>query len=130
LELVEWGGITGVASRDGQTVDPQSLSMEGGANLNIEGRMMLRDPSSNTVFFGTDGDLTSAIAADYDLVRDVLSEDDQFKSNPRMGFLSYTSEPIYDILGGTYDDFNGEALPDCQNENCKLITKVASSTWY
>jgi hypothetical protein len=76
LETIEFGGITGVASRDGQNVDPTSLSMEGGANINIEGRLMLRDASSNTVFFGTTGSLTTAISSDYDLVRDILSEDD------------------------------------------------------
>jgi len=104
--------------------------MCGGADLNIEGRKMLRDPSANTVFFGVTGDLTTAISADYDLLASALSENDQFRSNTQSGFLAYTSDPIWTLLGGDYDSFNGEALPNCDVENCNLEVKVASGDWY
>jgi hypothetical protein len=130
LETINQGGLTGIASRDNQSVDPSKLSMCGGADLNIEGRKMLRDPSANTVFFGVTGDLTTAISSEYDLLASALSENDQFRSNTQQGFLAYTSEPIWDILGGEWDNFNGEALPNCVTENCKMETKAAAADWY
>lgn len=92
---------------------------------------MLRDPSSNIVFFNVAGDLANTMDADYDLLGSALSENDQFRSNTQEGFLAYSSDAIWDLIPGSdYDSFNGEALPNCNTENCNFETKVLAADWY
>jgi hypothetical protein len=61
----------------------------------------------------------------------ILLENDQFRSNTQEGFLAYSSDAIWDLIPGSdYDSFNGEALPNCNTENCNFETKVLAADWY
>jgi hypothetical protein len=56
---VNRGGLTGVISREDQSVDVRKLSMAGGAKIYVEGRKMMSDPTMNIIFYSASGDISS-----------------------------------------------------------------------